>query len=298
MRSSCGAEQLDKYQEQPQILDPDLDTILERIFARVWKITAARTVAQDEVAAAAAASSAAASSAAPVSPSRLMPFQLVDDPVLTSLLKVVYTLSKVRGYKVVRQLLPKEVSQLEPVLHLLQSQDREDYGTWETRYSLLLWLSLLVRVPFDLTTIDSTSASGVTLIDSLVLTGQSYLSDPGATRDMAAVFLSQLLTRPDMDAAMLGDFLKWADGVLISEGGLGGGAAAGDGDGDATAAHGGGHEDIFRTTGVLQALFHIFRDGTRDVLRKHVGLVLGNILTAVRLLSSPFFVILLLPSKK
>ena len=46
-------------------------------------------------------------------------------------------------------------------------------------------------------------------------------------------------------------------------------------------AHG-GHEDIFRTTGVLQALFHIFRDGTRDVLRRHVGLVLGNILSAVR----------------
>ena len=55
-----------------------------------------------------------------------------------------------------------------------------------------MWLSLLVRVPFDLTTIDSTSASGVTLIDSLILTGQSYLSDPGATRDMAAVFLSQV----------------------------------------------------------------------------------------------------------
>ena len=87
------------------------------------------------------------------------------------------------------------------------------------------------------------------------------------------VFLSQLLTRPDMDGKMLGGFLRWADGVLIAS------AAANDGGADGSGARE-APEDVFRTTGVLQVLFHIFRDGTRDVLLKHVDLVLGNILSA------------------
>ena len=91
---------------------------------------------------------------------------------------------------------------------------------------LLLWLSILVLVPFDLHTVDSTltavtttdddataaaaakaqsnaaaSAAGKTgtaassLIQSIITTATSYLGDPGAVRDAAAVCLSRLLTR-------------------------------------------------------------------------------------------------------
>lgn len=37
----------------------------------------------------------------------------------------------------------------------LPQQDTDDYSTWETRYGLLLWLSMLSLVPFDIDTIDS-----------------------------------------------------------------------------------------------------------------------------------------------
>ena len=111
-RSLARIPQLDKYQEQPQILDADLDSMLESLFARVWKITAATQQSLDDAKAAAAAEAAELGPAA----AGLFPFQVVRNDVLTSLLKVAYTLAKVRGYKVVRQLLPKEVMQLEPVL--------------------------------------------------------------------------------------------------------------------------------------------------------------------------------------
>lgn len=92
---------------------------------------------------------------------------------------------------------------------------------------LLLWLSILVRVPFDLRTVDS-SLSDLTptaeaamaddgddvahspLIDSIISTCKGYLSDPGAVRDAAAVCLSRLLTRPDMDTVYLRRFMAWA----------------------------------------------------------------------------------------
>jgi hypothetical protein len=77
---------------------------------------------------------------------------------------VVYHLTKVRGYKTVVKLFPHEVCELEPVLRLLQSQDQSDFETWETRYSLLLWMSMLALIPFDLKTVDSNSAEGTILV--------------------------------------------------------------------------------------------------------------------------------------
>jgi hypothetical protein len=64
-----------------------------------------------------------------------------------------------------------------------------DHASWPTRYVLLLWLSILALVPFDLATIDSYggSADGASgagsgrpgLIASLVSTCKAYLADPG-----------------------------------------------------------------------------------------------------------------------
>ncbi|RHY34117.1 hypothetical protein DYB32_001137 [Aphanomyces invadans] len=76
-------------------------------------------------------------------------------------------------YKTIVKLLPHDVVEFEPVLLLLHSQDHDDHTTWEIRYDaypapkknscifhlrfvLLLWLSILALVPFDLKSIDST----------------------------------------------------------------------------------------------------------------------------------------------
>lgn len=39
-------------------------------------------------------------------------------------------------------------------------QDTDDFSTWETRYGLLLWLSMLSLVPFDIDTMDSGLGGG------------------------------------------------------------------------------------------------------------------------------------------
>lgn len=47
---------------------------------------------------------------------------------------------------------PHEVSDMEQVTELLHFQDTHE---WQVPYILVLWLSIIVLVPFDLSTIDS-----------------------------------------------------------------------------------------------------------------------------------------------
>jgi hypothetical protein len=62
---------------------------------------------------------------------------------------------KMRGYKRVVVYLPHEVADLEPVLALLARQDPTDSATWQTRYMLLLWLSIIAMIPFDMSRFDA-----------------------------------------------------------------------------------------------------------------------------------------------
>jgi hypothetical protein len=48
-----------------------------------------------------------------------------------------------------------QVSDIEPVLQLLESQQPNDKANWQTRYVLLLWLSIIVLIPFHMSRLDS-----------------------------------------------------------------------------------------------------------------------------------------------
>jgi hypothetical protein len=77
-----------------------------------------------------------------------------------------------------------------------QQQQLEEPGsnlvTWEAQSVLLLWLSMLVLTPFNLSTVDSaatstSSSSGqryTPLAGTLLQLGESYLHHPGECRDM------------------------------------------------------------------------------------------------------------------
>lgn len=73
---------------------------------------------------------------------------------LQDLMDLLCHLSKVTGYKQVIKYFPHEVSDLERVVFLLLWQ-RDLSGSWKTKYIFLLWLSVIILVPFDLETIDS-----------------------------------------------------------------------------------------------------------------------------------------------
>ncbi|KAJ1417019.1 armadillo-type protein, partial [Ochromonadaceae sp. CCMP2298] len=149
---------------------------------------------------------------------------------------VSYSLCRVAGYKYVMKHFLHEVSHLESCLSLLNQQDRADHR-WETRYVLLLWLAALCLIPFDICSMDSSlqiepsqpvdasdatepsesiESSSVpgpparTLVTNIVTQCKAFLSDTGPTREAAAVCLSCLLTRPDMENAHLQEFMQWS----------------------------------------------------------------------------------------
>jgi hypothetical protein len=97
----------------------------------------------------------------------------------------------------------------------------------QTRSVLLLWLSILVLIPFDLATVDSsldasapaTGGGDATppVVRGIIELCRGYLREPGIVRDMAALALAKLLTRPDMGAP-LAEFIAWCRTAMATPG--------------------------------------------------------------------------------
>ncbi|KAL1888785.1 hypothetical protein Sste5346_009339 [Sporothrix stenoceras] len=175
------AHLLEPFQEFPQLLDVYLarwlpmlaDAFLqsvERNSQRSNKANAtaeavnAAALAEAATTTATASSGAAAASSASSASSLVMPLQ-------AAVARIMYTVCKVRGEKVVIGFLPNDTKYLEPLLGALEAQagdmsslntgtsddDSNNHGSWawEERYLVLLWLSQLLLAPFDLSTIST-----------------------------------------------------------------------------------------------------------------------------------------------
>lgn len=112
-------------------------------------------------------------------------------------------LVKVRGYKVVVRYLPHEVKYMEAVLGLLQKQ--QDSDDWETRYFLLLWLSILVLIPFHLSRFDS--GDNQSLMNRILQVIKHNLNTGDKCQDAAAFLSAKFLTRPEIVTHFLPEFL-------------------------------------------------------------------------------------------
>ncbi|XP_069510643.1 tubulin-specific chaperone D isoform X2 [Ambystoma mexicanum] len=173
---------LDKYQEQPHLLDPHLE----------WMLNLLLDTVQDEN----------------------------SPPALSHLaFKFLYLISKVRGYKIFLRLFPHEVVNVHPVLDMLAAQNPKDHETWESRYMLLLWLSMTCLIPFDLSRLDGNIASEIgptrmSIMDQILHVAEFYLVVSDKARDAAAVLVSKFITRPDVKQKRMADFLDWALSTL------------------------------------------------------------------------------------
>ena len=74
---------------------------------------------------------------------------------------------------------------------------------------MLLWLGTLCLIPFDLASLDSSNSSKK-LVNDLLEMVKVYLGCSGPTREAAAICVSSLLTRPDMQSVFLHDYLQWS----------------------------------------------------------------------------------------
>jgi HEAT repeat protein len=280
-------EIVDKYQEQPHLLDPHLEGAVSPVMARVRKELRDWHERRSNAIGAAAFS-----------------MQAFSNPPLHKLLCLIYQLCKVRGYKHVVKIFPHEVADVEPCVQALVCQDVTDHKTWEMRYVLLLWLSILVLIPFPLNTLDSFSYSGkdgasnkgivLTILDLC----KGFLSDPGAVRNAAAVCISRLITRPDLDKNHLQSYLEWSIETLAACNARVGAPNESDFDGNSLDAVSSTpittslsssspssssiSSRIFLATGVLTSLVEIAKHGHRDTLVE----VLGDTYVRVSAISS------------
>ena len=110
-----------KYQEQPSLLDGLLQPLIMPIMNSVKLYLA-----------------------------RILKTQAAATQQFHSLLMIVYQLTKVRGKKYVMQYFPHEVKDLYPAIGYLVREKDDQNTSWESRYVILLWLGVIVLVPFDL----------------------------------------------------------------------------------------------------------------------------------------------------
>uniref|UniRef100_A0A8C8BKJ7 Tubulin-specific chaperone D n=1 Tax=Otus sunia TaxID=257818 RepID=A0A8C8BKJ7_9STRI len=214
---------MDKYQEQPHLLDHHLE----------WMMNSLLDIVRDNG-----------------SP----------PPLAHLAFKFLYIITKVRGYKLFLPLFPHEVGDLQPVLDMLVDQNPKDSETWETRYMLLLWLSMICLIPFDLARFDGNIISEegharMPTMDRILKIAKCYLVVSDKARDAAAVLVSKFIVRPDVRQKRMADFLDWTLSMLS--------------------------KSSFQTmegtvvmNGMLQALAQLFKHGKREDCLPYAATVL------------------------
>lgn len=170
---------VDEYQEQPHLLDPHLENLLGKLLAYVRN-------------------------------------EESKFEVIHLAFKIMYFITKARGYKVIVRLMPHEVADMEPVLALLGHESTAQIQNWESRYMLLLWLSIVCMIPFDMVKLDNVNATEKKkpVIERVIEVGKLYLNAKDKSSDAAAYMLSKFMTRPDVKSSHLPPFLDWAMQVL------------------------------------------------------------------------------------
>ncbi|XP_065073427.1 tubulin-specific chaperone D [Ochlerotatus camptorhynchus] len=166
------SEVLAKYQEQPHLLDGSLEELVERILGYILDREQSQLVKHRAA-------------------------------------KYLYQISKVRTFKAFLKYLPHEIRHLSFVLGYLEQQDQEDWKNWETRFVCLLWLSILVLNPFDLSRLDSDEGEKSTMERIYEVCKVNCLKDDSCT-PVGAFLTSKFLIRNDVKKVFLGDFLEWA----------------------------------------------------------------------------------------
>ncbi|KAM5305967.1 tubulin-specific chaperone D isoform 2-T2 [Glossophaga mutica] len=214
---------MDKYQEQPHLLDPHLE----------WMMNMLMDVVQDKT-----------------SPADLVHLAF----------KFLYIITKVRGHKTFLRLFPHEVADVCPVLDMVAYQNPKDHETWETRYMLLLWLSVICLIPFDFSRLDGNllcqpGQMRMSIMDRILQIAQSYLVVSDKARDAAAVLVSKFITRPDVKQKVMADFLDWSLCTLAR-------------------ASFQTIEGVIAMDGTLQALAQIFKHGEREDCLPYAATVL------------------------
>lgn len=200
--------QLEPFQESPQLLDPYLERLVPLLADAFLESLRSISI-----------------SPKPITPSSFL------IPLPEAICKLLYTLCKIRGAKVIVRFLNAEARNLELLLSAIGKSDAATGSdspawTWEERYITLLWLSHLLLAPFDLATISSASTTNIEKQDTeslawpanlpgialrVVPLAVKYLRSTGKERDSATMLLVRISMRKDMqELGLLHALVQWA----------------------------------------------------------------------------------------
>ncbi|KAJ8733225.1 hypothetical protein PYW08_001523 [Mythimna loreyi] len=173
---------LKQYYEQPHLLDPHLDKMLSKFLSLIKD--------------------------------KDSPFELKH-----ATFNYMYQIIRVRGYKIVIRHLPHEVSDLLTVLTFLEAQDPKDKETWRSRFVLLLWLSIVVIIPFHMSRLDgfapgqpdvAEGAKKLTVMERIFNICKTYAMSKDSCAEASAYLASKFLIRSDVKELYMGQFFDWA----------------------------------------------------------------------------------------
>lgn len=176
---SVFKNQIDIFQSQPHLLDRDIHGFVTTLLDIVQKCYIQHTV---------------------------------DKVKIDLAFSCIYLITKVRGFKNVIRHFPHEVSDVEPVMRMISLENPLDKTNWETKYILLLWLSVLVLIPLDMQRFDALGAveGKRPLIQRVLEVIKTYLSINLVVSKYPASFLaSKFLTRPEIVVPHFDEFITW-----------------------------------------------------------------------------------------
>ncbi|XGW23605.1 hypothetical protein V3C99_005659 [Haemonchus contortus] len=160
------ARLLDIYQEQPNLLDCVIPSLLKKLESYITL------------------------------PSSGSPDKRLNQLSVTALRYIAH-LTKVRGYKVIVRLLPHHVSFLDKLLTVLEQYTGNIGTDLYERHMLLLWLWIVCKNPFDFRRFDPLDQPGSTT-SRILAVASSYLKYPWSTVHPAAILvIAQCLARHD-----------------------------------------------------------------------------------------------------
>ncbi|KAL8555887.1 hypothetical protein ACS0TY_003631 [Phlomoides rotata] len=176
---------MDKYQEQGQLIEPYLESLVTPLIDIVRSRTTELGTASDDIM-----------------------------EVVKPICIIVYSLVTVCGYNSVIKFFPHQVSDLELAVSLLEKCHTKNVAS-SLRQEIL--------IPFDISSVDTSIANSnyaVTdepppLVVRILEICKDYLSSAGPMRTIAGFLLSRLLPRPDMLKAFT-SFIEWAHKILSS----------------------------------------------------------------------------------
>lgn len=162
---------LGRYQEQPHLLNPHIPSLIEQLLKYIR--------AKD-----------------------------VPATLFHAAFKYLYQLTKVRTHKIMLKFLPHEIADLDMVLSALEQQSVSDKETWETRYMLLLWLSILVLNPFQMSRFDIGDKS-LSIMDRIFHICKTNTNNNDTCSKLGAFLASKYLIRIDIKDKYLLEYIDW-----------------------------------------------------------------------------------------